>query len=135
MPATTANPLYLSINDPGEAQTQLYGINDSGQIVGAGLDQPEGVGGPVHSFVVGSGNFDVGSLHLSTATGVNNSGTIVGGYYDGVGHSYLDVSGTITTIFDGIQVSGIDAAGDIVGLNSAQHPFIDVGGNVTDLSS
>jgi hypothetical protein len=127
---------YTTIDDPGEAQTSLVAINNSGEIVGGGADNPEGVGGPVHSFVVGVGNFDVGSLDISTATGVNDSGEIVGGYFDGSGHYYLDVGGTVTTLFTGFAgMPGIDDAGDIVGLNAAQQPFIDVGGNISVLSS
>jgi hypothetical protein len=132
---TTLN--YTTIDDPGEAQTALYGINNSGEIVGGALNELEGVGGSGHSFVVGVGNFDVGSLDLSTATGVNDSGEIVGGYYDGLGHYYLDVDvdvdvgGNVTTLFTGFAgMPGIDDAGDVVGLNAAQQPFIDVGGGI-----
>ena len=132
------NPFqYRTIDDPGEAQTQLYAINNKGEIVGAGLDAPSGVFGFAHSFIAGSGNFDfLSSPELSTAFGVNDTGTIVGGYFNGsVGYGYVGVPGNLATIVGlgtNTNATAIDSAGDIVGTTgNPPQAFIDIGGKIS----
>ena len=117
---------YTTVDDPGKAQTGLYGINNSGEIVGYGADTAFQEGGLIHSYIVGGVNFDPG--FNSAADGVNNSGVIVGGYN---GAGYEDIAGIITSpsAFTGSGISGIDDAGDLVGVVNGQ-PIIDVAGTV-----
>ncbi|MGB7076596.1 MAG: hypothetical protein WBD53_05355 [Xanthobacteraceae bacterium] len=124
---------YSTVNDPGEAQTSLVGINNLGEIVGYGADGAEGVGGAVHDYIVGVGNFDVGPDGISAAGGVNDSGDIVGDA-DGFG-GYLYVAGNVTALsaFAGGGAEGIDDAGDIVGVVGGR-PIIDVDGTGTVLN-
>jgi hypothetical protein len=135
--ASTA--VFTTIDAPGEAQTQLWGINNHREIVGADLDEPEGVGGPVHSFILNTGNFDVGPLDLSTAISVNQSGTIAGGYFNGtVGEGYVGGPGntrTISASSGSTNATGIDDAGMIVGMTgNPEQAFVDVGGNISTIN-
>jgi uncharacterized membrane protein len=98
--------------------TVLYGINDSGQIIG---DSPFHRPG---SFVESGGVFTTVAVpgHGGLARGINNAGTIVGYYATGGNnfHGFIDQGGTYTT-FDapgavyGTFATGINDAGDIVG--------------------
>jgi probable HAF family extracellular repeat protein len=69
------------------------------------------------------------------ASGINDSGQIVGGFNDSLGtHGFLDTGGSFTTIdvpFGGITfASGINDSGQIVG-GSSLGAFVDTGGSFT----
>jgi probable HAF family extracellular repeat protein len=110
------NGVFTTIDVPGSPSTILYGINNSGEIVGvsnggAFLIEANGVMIPI--VVPGS----VGT----NAFGINNSGQIVGHYSDSnfIGHGFLDTNGVVTTLDVPVgsqtQAFGIDDSGEIVG--------------------
>jgi hypothetical protein len=111
------------------------GINDSGQIVGDFAD----LSGR-HGFVDTAGSFttfDVPGAFTTTASGINNSSQIVGGYD---GHSYLSTGGIITTISVPGALSstalGINDSRQIVGRYSdasGTHGFLDTGAGFTTI--
>jgi probable HAF family extracellular repeat protein len=113
-----------TINAPGYFSTYIYGINDSGEMVGV-------YGNSVGSCVQGCAFLDVGgnftTINIpgsiwSYATGINDLGDIVGVYADATGnsHGFLDVGGNLSTIDipDAIAnvAFGINNSGDIVGM-------------------
>jgi len=75
----SADPSYsfTTIDVPGGYDTNAYGINNSGQIVGS-------VGDILHGFLYTGGNFTIlddpreGRGIFNEANGINNSGQIVG---------------------------------------------------------
>jgi probable HAF family extracellular repeat protein len=136
------NGIFTTINDPSGSNTNAYGINDAGQIVGSYLD----IGGVSHGFVDVSGVFttlDDPSGTNTVAYGINNAGQIVGGYQDagGILHGFLDSGGIFVTIDDplsggdGTYAYGINDAGQIVGsfrdASRQSEGFLDTGGTFT----
>jgi hypothetical protein len=118
-------------NDPG-SQTELFGVNSSGDIVGAVLD----VNGE-HSFVTGPGLtptiFDVAGSTLSEAHSINDGGDIVGfDFDDSVAYSAnlnnLGGAAAISVIPAGGEATAIDNNGAIVGF----FPGTNVEFNVVD---
>jgi probable HAF family extracellular repeat protein len=116
-----ANPIYsfTTIDGPGAHDTNAYGINNSGQIVGVFDDIS-------HGFLYTGGNFTIldgpseSRAMYNEANGINNSGQIVGvfslrGDVDG----YLYTDGIFTTIdVPGAKntfAQGINDSGQIVG--------------------
>jgi probable HAF family extracellular repeat protein len=102
--------------------TQLYGINDRGQIVGS----YNGEDLMVHGFVYENGDFtslDVPGASRTDALGINNHGEIVGRWEAGAGgfHGFLYSRGEFVSFdvpFAGATstvASGINARGEIVG--------------------
>jgi len=81
---------FTSIDVPGSSQTQAFGINDAGQIVGAYVYST----GTLHGFVATGGDFtsiDVPGSSFTIAYGINEAGQIVGFYGDNTGtpHGFL----------------------------------------------
>jgi probable HAF family extracellular repeat protein len=124
--AIAQTPTTATIIDvPGARQTQAFGINNVGQIVG----YYQGQDGGQHAFVRDYGGsymeINYPGARLTMATGVNDAGTIVGCYEDanGVLHGYtvdhagtyksIDVAGASLTL-----ASGINNAGVVVGYYS-----------------
>lgn len=109
------------------------GINDSGVIVGTGIIPVGEDGAKFRGFVDNSGTLTAivdpdatdNSFDLLSGTqvrAINDSGAIVGDYYDSSGNrnGYIDNGGTFTTIDDpnatqGTIVTGINDSGVIVG--------------------
>src|SRR5271166_4609478 len=124
-------------NDPGSS-IQLFGVNDSGDVVGDIVDASG-----EHSFVAGSSFqdiFDVGTGG-DAAQAINNSGEIIG-FYNGDGvHAFaysvvlsnLNGASAIPGVPEDANVDGIDANGDIVGVLGSGEQFQIVGGVVTDV--
>ena len=95
---------YTKVDFPGATATEVLGINDSGDLVGV-YQLP----GPLnfHGFLRHNGEFhkvDAPAATFSTvATGVNNSGTIVG-TYDGA-HGFIYRDGAYKT-WNALQLPG-----------------------------
>jgi probable HAF family extracellular repeat protein len=132
-PQSIFDPACGGLNCPGN--TQAYGINNAGQIVGQYTDSNR----LRHGFLYSGGSYTTLDDPLATngtfARGINNAGQIVGQYIDGRGeHGFLYSGGVYTTLDDPLAASGtspfgagtyargINDAGQIVGL------YVDSGG-------
>jgi uncharacterized membrane protein len=71
---------HKDVNYPGAASTLLGGINDNSEVVGY-TEQPQDFVYNISSKTFTG--FEVGNSVQSQAEGINNSGEIVGWYYDG----------------------------------------------------
>lgn len=112
---------YTTIDYPGAYYTSPRGINDSGQIVGTAYYGSGGSG-----FVLTNGQFSTfaypGTNVVTTGTGINDSGIIVGHYNgppDWRQHGFVLLQGTFTTIDapDALHTGawGINDAGTVAG--------------------
>lgn len=131
------NGKFTVIAEP-DSDTAAFGINASGQVVGyydanSGSDNPQG-------FLYSGGTFttiNVPGAFLTEASGINDSGTIVGSYRDensnsGNQQGFLYSGGTFTTLnFPGAVSTypwGINNAGRVVGFyfdaSGASHAFM-----------
>jgi len=117
-----SNGSYSKIDYPGAGWTVIFGINNSGQFVGAygASDAPPGR----HGFLFAGGGFsslDVPGSSDTLARGVNNRGQIVGEYLgtDGSRHGFRLSGGNYATIevpqSGGGSAIGINDSGQIVG--------------------
>src|SRR5437016_4833750 len=86
---------FITIDVPGSKNTDLYSINNSGQIVGR-FDDKDGV----HGFLYDAGAItpiDVPGALGTQTTGINNSGQIVGLFNDKLGeHGFIYSAGSFT---------------------------------------
>lgn len=126
--------LNSPLNYPGAQRGYLYGINDSGIIVGEyWLDK--GDNAIPHGFIFNGGVFstiDYPGAVWSSAHGVNNAGQVVGSYADNLGyaHGFLYSNGEFLTIdypdAGGTLINGVNDAGQIVGRywGNGDHGFI-----------
>jgi probable HAF family extracellular repeat protein len=87
-PIVPLNYTFTTIDVPGSAFTNLYGINNSGQIVGSYTDSA----GAQHGFLYTNGTF---APLPFTPTGINNVGQIVGLSGNNL---VFDTNGSITNI-------------------------------------
>jgi probable HAF family extracellular repeat protein len=107
-----------SVDYPGADNTQAWGINSRGEIVGTYVS-----GGVMHGFLLnryGFSSIDYPGAASTYANGINIWGDIVGGYtIGGVTHGFLLSNGTYTTVdYPGgasSEVLGINAKGEIAG--------------------
>jgi hypothetical protein len=80
---------FAAFDVPGAFETQVWGINDAGEIVGGYTDRAHFS----HGFVMRDGEFttiDYPGPMPTTATGINNSGLIVGSFVDlGAGSEFF----------------------------------------------
>lgn len=128
---------FTTIDVPGFADSYAYGINNSGQIIGA--TQPGFGTGGIHGFLLKSGNYtllddpDTGTSSGTAADSINSSGKIAGYYSNGAKqHGFLLDSGAFTTVDPpnalGASVQGINSLGQLVGaytdLTNALHGFV-----------
>ncbi len=118
---------FNKIDVPSAALTNVFGINDRGDVVGAYAD----VADAMHGFVLHAtgGGFETidapKASRFTVATGINTRNDIVGYYRDrsGMTHGFLLRNGQYATI-DGpngvgdTQALGINGRGDIVGTYS-----------------
>lgn len=136
----------------GHAQSEAYGINENGQVVGISYERV-GYLNPVykgHAFLWDSGNMrDLGTLggDESFAYGVNNSGQVVGGSIitgSSDQHAFLWQNGTMTDLgtLGGPEsyAVAINNIGQIVGTSNIDpghyghiHPFLWQNSTMTDL--
>jgi probable HAF family extracellular repeat protein len=76
-----------TLDVPGSASTEAYGVNDHGQIVGSYTD----LDGHRHGFLDTSGQFttfDISGATSTTLEGINNLGEIVGSYSGATGQTH-----------------------------------------------
>jgi probable HAF family extracellular repeat protein len=129
--AVAAQPSFTFLTAPHSAETEAYGINNNGQVVG--YFQP-----PLnhwHGFIydINTQTYTTlavpGAPHTISTTiafGINDSGSVVGGYIrmnNGVFHGYLrDSAGNYSAVTFPLQPrglsqypTGINNAGDVVG--------------------
>lgn len=145
---------FTTVDQPGTAFNQLLGINASGTTAaGYSSTDPAGMVGQHALTVSGGPSFtsptftDINALlpanMNSQATGVNNSGEVVGFYVNAAGNfvAFTDIGGTITSFeFPGslsTQALGLNNLGDIVGdyldAGGLMHGFVDNLGAFTTL--
>ena len=135
---------FITIDYPGGAYTNPWGINDSGLIVG----YYQFVSNNVNGFLYNSGSFstidDPGGTSGTIATGINNGGQIVGTYFDAseVAHGFLDNGGSFSTIdvpgAFATSAYGVNQSGAIVGAydlqsGSEDQGFLDNGGSFSTI--
>ena len=138
------NGTITYLNAPGTLNSDGYtyasGINDADQVVGTAMTT---YGGLEQGFLYQNGTFtfindpDAGtqSGQGTDAVAINNSGVIVGFYYDNSSklNGFVDIGGVFTTVDDplgvkGTQILGINDAGQIVGTyldsSNVSHGFV-----------
>ena len=127
---------FFSVTDPFAKpgnNTQVFGINATGQIVGGYVDNLN----KEHGFLYTAGTYvtlDVPGATFTEAFGINSSGQIVGTFFDKNfnEHSFLFSNGSFTTIDNPnpaatlTEARGIDSSGNIVGIlsGSGDHAFV-----------
>jgi hypothetical protein len=153
--AKTSGGLFTTVNDPGFAFTQLLGINQDGtEAVGYWTHDATGATGQLAGIVTGGPGFTsptfiginnllvakFGANFNSQATGVNNSGWVVGFYQptSTTFNGFVDESGVISSVsapFAGTvstQALGVNDLGWIVGdytlADGDMFGFLDKGG-------
>jgi probable HAF family extracellular repeat protein len=138
---------FTTLDVPGYIDTEAYGINNLGQIVGGTGAYPNTVG-----FLLSGGNystFSVPGAYLTQANGINDSGQIVG-YDKSSANTYslgfllssgsyttLDVSGDFLSGSNGINDSGV-VVGDFLtnysfGYTGTYHGYSYSGGTYTQI--
>jgi hypothetical protein len=133
---------YTAENFPGSAQTQVVGINNTGETVGFYID----AAGVNHGFTYAGGTFtDVSNTNTTTVTqllGVNDSGVAAGYWSDAAGnfHPFTFAGGSFTSIpvpgLVSAQATGVNNAGWVSGFNltnggADSEGFLDQGGVFT----
>ncbi len=117
---------YANENFPGSAQTQVTGLNNTGDTSGFWVT----ANGTNHGFVEWNGvftsyndpNTPKAKGSVNQILGVNNAGAAVGFYNDAKGHAHAYELNQATGVFTAIHVpgvsvtaTGINTAGDVVG--------------------
>ncbi len=115
-----------------------FGINDHGDIVGNNSLSQD-------AFIYTDGNFiniHVPGAFSTSASGINNSGEVVGNYSDATGsHGFIYADGNFITIINVPGASyasacGINDSGEVVGSYfdaTGSHGFVDNGGNFSTI--
>ena len=148
---------FTTVDDPGFAFTQLLGISSNGATAaGYWTHDATGLTGQLAGFVTGGPGFasptftGINSLlpanTNSQATGVNDTGEVVGFYQEGPNssplfHGFTDIGGSITSFLVPGSVStqalGVNDLGEIVGdyvdTGGVMHGFLDNAGTFTTL--
>lgn len=137
---------FKTVDQPGTVFNQALGINNANTTVGysSATDSSGATGQKAYSQSGGvftNINSLLPSNTDSQATGLNNSGKIVGFYMPTASTSigFLDTSGSISTVdpFSSLftQALGVNDSGEIVGFyvdgSSVQHGYIDINGVFT----
>jgi Cadherin-like domain/RTX calcium-binding nonapeptide repeat (4 copies) len=139
IPGVGTIPVIIDV--PNATSTQIFGVNDAGEIVGTYR-----VGRLAHGFADIDGVFttiDPAGSTSSTGVGISDSGEIVGNYTtlgSTSSHGFAYVNGTFTTIDPAGSVStsikGITNSGEIFGDYNAggkNHGFVDINGTITTI--
>jgi probable HAF family extracellular repeat protein len=133
---------YTTIDPPGSGRTDLFSINEAGQIVGLYVDS----NGHYQGFLDEGGIYTTINLSGSDYTipsSINDSGQVIGSYADSTQqkHGFLYSCGAYTTIDPPGSVhtvaESINASGQIVGYyqdsSGHAHGFLDTAGIYTVL--
>ncbi len=124
--------VFVTIDVPVASSTNVYEINNLGQIVGSFMDNTGS-----HAFTEKNGMFtriNIQGANSIFASGINNSGEIVGTFTDSTGtHGFSESNSNAITIVNypgasSTSVSGINNEGDLVGsytVSSGTHGFLD----------
>ena len=145
---------FTTVDAPGTAFNQLLGINKMGTAA-AGYSSTDGTGATLQMALTVSGGPSFTSPAFtyitglpanfnSQATGVNDSGEVVGFYqYDAMGDfsAFTDIMGMITPFqafgSASTQALGVndlgEIVGDYIGMDGLMHGFLDNGGMFTSL--
>jgi probable HAF family extracellular repeat protein len=125
---------YTTLDGPLGTGANLFGINDTSQIVGSYTDYS---GGSIHGFVYSNGVYatldDPQGAGITQAQGINDTGQIVGSYTDGslISHGCLYSNGVYTTVDDPLgtlnTAQGINDTGQIVGITMCQTTLASTG--------
>lgn len=127
----------IDLGSLGGGQTSGLAINNLGQIVGA-AHSADGIN---HAFVYSKGQMiDLGAGAGSAATGINNSGQIIGQFTDG---AFLYSMGQLTNLGSlgggGTYARSINNSGEIVGTSltagGSNDAFLYSNGQMTDLGT
>src|SRR6266849_2832489 len=98
---------YTTLDDPLATTTlgtEAFGINDSGQIVGAYLATDLHQHGFLYS---GGTTTTLVDTQRTVASGINAAGRIVGSYVnDNITHGFVYISGTYTSLDDPLATGG-----------------------------
>jgi uncharacterized membrane protein len=148
----SAGGAFMTVDRPGTAFNQLLGINHSGtEIAGYSSTDPAGATLQQAFSLMGTTYTDINALLVaafgpnfnSQATGVNDSGEVVG-FYQPTATTFLgftDIGGLITSLqipgsLD-TQALGVNDLGEIVGdyvdAGGMMHGFLDNAGMITTL--
>jgi probable HAF family extracellular repeat protein len=123
---------YHEIKVPGSFSTSANGINNKFQVVGFYGDISTG---NTRGFLLSNGKYTNIDFPRATgftaATGINDSGEIVGYFSDSATHGFIDQRGAFTQLdYPGAistQAQGVNRAGEVVGsytdANKNQHGF------------
>ena len=133
-----AEYIFTPVDVPGSTATNLYSINDRGQIVGSFTDSSG-----THGFLRSNGQFttvDAPAATYTVAHGINNTGRIVGTYRDNAGrfHGFLLAGSQFTTIdppnSNQTDLLGINDLGQIIGSFSPGGQFLFTHGQFVTLT-
>jgi len=143
--ATITVEVIATFDYPGAAGTYPRAINNNNEIAGFARDTGTGIFGFTRA---ANGQFseplvDPDDTHMTTgALGLNDSGTVCGFFWGADNYHGFFLSDGIYTTYDvpgevGTQVTGINNAGDFVGVYfdpvTVIQGFISVGGTVTPI--
>jgi hypothetical protein len=139
IPGVSTTPTQIDV--PNATNTDAFGVNDSGEIVGAYTDSTG-----THGFTDINGTFttiNAPGATSTTITAVNNSGEFVGNYFVGnISRGFVDVNGTLTTIdptgSTSTSIRGVTNNGEIFGIYNAgskNHSFVDINGTITTIDA
>jgi uncharacterized membrane protein len=124
---------FATIDFPGAVETQLLGLNNRGDVVGAYSDTQGNSHGFSYNKKDGFRTIDVPGASLTLASSINDSGRIVGIGIDalGIDHGFLLSGGDFTAINvpGGVHTDalGINEQGDIVGVYDTGDVTIQIG--------
>lgn len=129
------NGVFSTVNYPGATSTGAIGINNVGQISGSASFRHV----PEAGFIAANGSYGKIVLPFSNSFseghGINDSGQVVGVYFDAQPNGFLDSNGVFSTVdvpgASGTYSYGINDSGQIVGRfleGDRFHGFLDTSG-------
>ena len=137
-----SNGSFTSVDVPGADATQVFGINNRGQIVGTSTNYSINKS---TGFIYSGGRFtsiNVPGAYETTPLGINDSGEVVGQYQEvelGPNYGFIESNGHFASISVPGSIytvpTGINDRGQVVGYylddESLQHGFVDYDGIIT----
>ena len=154
--SAAGNTIQYTVTDlgnlAGDSESAAYGINNSGQVVGASYI-PMAWDSTGHAFLYSNGTMSdlgtIGGFPFSAASGINASGQVVGyagaapGFtFLGDNHAFIYSNGTMTELhaLGAYAATGINDSGQVVGTfipsgTGSSHAFLYSNGTMTDLGT